>query len=71
MAEQPLSAKAIRELPDAEIQAQLEKLQQELWQSRQKVREGALQQTHTLSTLRRQIARIHTIVKEKESSAKR
>ena len=56
--------KELRGLGPAELQAQLEKLRQELWDQRVKAKEGALQQTHQLSEARRQIARIQTILRE-------
>ena len=66
MAEKHPSAKTLRELPEAEAQAQLEKLQADLWQQRVKAREGALQQTHLMPLIRRQIARINTILRERQ-----
>ena len=64
MAEKPSGAKELRGLGPVELQAQLEKLRQELWEQRVKAKEGALPQTHQLGEARRQIARIHTILRE-------
>ena len=64
MAQKLTTAKALRELPRADLLAQVEKLRQELWQHRIKTKEGAQQQMHHIPALRRQIARIHTVLKE-------
>jgi ribosomal protein L29 len=66
---QPLpKAKELRGLSPPERQAQLDKLRQELWQARQKVKEGSLQQMHLLPALRRQIARLLTVMNEHRGS---
>ena len=64
MAEKRLQAGALRGLPDADLRAQLAALRQELWQQRNKTGEGAQQQTHVIRAVRRQIARLHTVLKE-------
>ena len=64
MADKQPSAKELRTMPAAELTAQLQTLRQELWGYRTKARDGALQQTHLLRALRRQMARIQTIVGE-------
>ena len=66
MATKRLSTKDLRALPDADVQQQLDALRQELWQSRQKAKEGSLQQTHQIPATRRQIARIHTLLAERK-----
>ena len=66
-AQRPTTAKALRELPREDLLAQLEQLRQELWQHRVKIREGAQQQMHQIPTLRRQIARIHTVLREAQT----
>lgn len=48
----------------ADLTLELEKLRKELWDARIKIKEGALAQTHRVPLLRRQIARIHTIMNE-------
>ena len=55
--------KELRTLPEAELQAQLHKARQRLWQDRLKAREGALQQTHELRLTKRYIARVQTVMK--------
>ena len=64
MAEKRLGAKELRGVPQEDLRAQLAKLQQEFWQQRVKTREGSLQQTHQLRFMRRQMARIQTILVE-------
>lgn len=58
-------AKELRAQPEAELQAQLEKSRQELWQIRAKAKDGSAQQTHHARRLRRQIARLLTVAREK------
>ena len=59
-------AKELRALPEADLNAQLEKLRQELWQQRVKMKEGAQQQTHQGGDMRRQIARVLTVMRERQ-----
>ncbi len=66
MADKVLTIKELRGQSQTDLNAQLEKLRSELWQQRVKVREGALQQTHLLSAVRRQIARVHTVLREQQ-----
>ena len=54
--------KELRALPATELQAQLQTLRQELWQRRLKTKDGSLQQTHQLRLVRRQIARVQTLL---------
>ncbi len=62
MSKKAPNAKELRGMPEADLKTQLETLRQELWQSRAKARQGALQQTHLLRSLRRQIARAQTVL---------
>ncbi len=64
MAEKLPAAKELRAMPPTELQERLRTLRQELWQQRIKAKDGALQQTSQLGALRRQIARIHTLMRE-------
>lgn len=64
MAEKWPTTKELRTMPDAERGTHLDKLRSELWQARQKTAEGAQTQTHRFAALRRQIARIHTVLNE-------
>jgi len=67
MAEKRPLAKALRGLPEADLLAQLEKLRQELWQFRAKSTEGAQPQMHQVPAVKRQIARIHTVLRERRT----
>lgn len=69
MATTQTPVKDLRTMPEADLRAQLAQLQQDLWQRRMKARDGALPQTHHLPVIRRQIARIHTILTERARSA--
>lgn len=53
------------EMTEADLQAQLEALRKDMWHSRIKAREGALQQNHLMGAARKQIARIHTVLNQK------
>ncbi len=69
MADKRPDAKTLRGLPEGEVRAQLSQLRNELWQGRLKARDGSLQQSHHLPVIRRQIARIETILSEKRKDA--
>ena len=58
------ATQALRDMPVSDLQAQLAKLRQELWQNRLKARDGSLQQSHVLSQARRQIARVQTALRQ-------
>ena len=62
MAKMP-RAKELQTLTETDLTAHLEKLRQELWQARTKAKEGSLQQTHLLRMAKRQIARVHTVLR--------
>ena len=64
------SVKELRGFSAADLTGQLAKLREELWQQRVKIQEGAQQQTHRRSALRRQIARVLTVLNEQPSAAK-
>ena len=64
MAEKLPKVKDLRALPTTELQGQLQSLRQELWQHRLKAKDGSLQQTHQLRLVRRQIARVQTLLRE-------
>ena len=66
MAETRPAFSELRRLPGADLNTQLEKLRQELWQLRVKTKDGASQQTHHAAIIRRQIARIMTALREQE-----
>lgn len=66
MADRAPQPSMLRELPDADLQDQLKKLRDELWQHRLKAGTGSLQHTHVLTATRRQIARLHTAIRERQ-----
>ena len=59
----------LRALPEADLNAQLEKLRRDMWQSRVKAKDGSSQQTHRLLAFRRQIARIQTLLTERKAAS--
>ena len=65
MAEKRPSTQELRAVPEAELAGQVEQLRRELWQHRLKAKDGSLQQTHVLPALKRHIARIHTVLRER------
>ncbi len=67
MATKQPTTKELRAMPDAEMRVQFEKIQQELWRHRVKVREGSLPQTHLIPAMKRQLARMQTILRERTS----
>ena len=69
MAEKYPGAKALRALPDADLTERLGGLRREQWQHRLKAKDGSLQQTHLLSALKRQIARLQTVLRERRQGA--
>ena len=56
-------------MSEADLRTGMRKLTDDLWHSRQKTEEGALQQTHRFGAIRRQIARIQTILNEQRHAA--
>ena len=64
MAESRVTTKDLRALPADDLKTQLISLRKDLWHHRLKARDGSLQQTHLLSRLRRQIARVQTILRQ-------
>jgi large subunit ribosomal protein L29 len=68
MADKQPKAQELRALPEADLRAQLVKLRQELWGHRVKVKAGALPQTHLLPMVRRQIARLETVLRQRQGA---
>lgn len=60
--------KDLRELSINELDKKLRDLRQELLQSRLNKRTGQLERTHLLRELRHDIARVHTVLREKEAA---
>ena len=69
MADKWPTSKELREMAEPDLRTNLQKLTDDLWQSRQKTQEGALEQTDRFGKIRRQIARIHTVISEQRRSA--
>lgn len=67
MAQKYPGATELKELPVDELNSQMDQLRQDLWNARIKVSNGSLQQVNTLKQMRRQIARIQTVISEKQS----
>jgi large subunit ribosomal protein L29 len=64
-----IKPKELRAMPDEELRTQLSSLRTELWTARIKAKDGSLQQSHLLRSLRRRIARAQTIAGERGRSA--
>ena len=66
MAEQRSDAKALRALPAADPTAQVEAIRRERWEHRAKIADGSVRQTHRLRILKRQLARVLTVLHEQQ-----
>jgi ribosomal protein L29 len=62
-------AKELREMSETDLKEKAQQLHQELWRFRLKVREGAETHSHQASHLRRQKARIYTVLRERAKAA--
>ena len=58
------SAKELRVLPESELRDRLETLRRELWQIRLKTSAGSGQAPHQTRVMRRQLARVLTLLNE-------
>lgn len=63
-----MKSKDIRELSPVEIEKKLRDTRDELLQARLQKQTGQLENTHLLHELRRDIARLHTILTEKHNA---
>lgn len=61
-----MRAKELREMPDGELQAKLQELRERLVALRMKKRIGGLESPALLRTTRREIARILTLLRERQ-----
>lgn len=59
-----LRAKDLRDVPHTELKERLAQLQKELWQQRLKSIDGSLQHTHGITAVKRDIARVQTVLTE-------
>lgn len=64
-----MKTKEIRELPPTEIENRLRSTHEELLQLRLKKQTGQIEKTHQLRVLRKDIARLETILREKKAKA--
>ena len=64
-----MTSKEIRELSSVEIATKLREIREQLLQLRLRKQTGQVEKTHELRTLRKDIARLETILTEKKSKA--
>jgi large subunit ribosomal protein L29 len=62
-----MTAKEIRDLSPAEISAKLRELRESLLQSRLRKQTGQVEKTHELRSLRKDIARLETVLHQKQA----
>ena len=63
-----MTAKEIRDLAPAEITTKLREVREQLLQLRLRKQTGQVEKTHELRTLRKDIARLETILKQKKTA---
>lgn len=63
-----MKAGELRELPVTELTAKGRELRDQLWNARMKKATGQLENTAMLRTLRRDIARVETLLREKRGA---
>ena len=64
-----MTSKEIRELAPAEITTKIRDTREQLLQLRLRKQTGQVEKTHELRTLRKDIARLETILNEKKAKA--
>ena len=64
-----MKAKEIRELSTLEITTKIRELRESLLQSRLRKQTGQVEKTHELRTLRKDVARLETILRQKNKAA--
>jgi len=64
-----MTSKEIRDLAPAEITTKLREVREQLLQLRMRRQTGQVEKTHELRTLRKDVARLETILNEKKRSA--
>jgi large subunit ribosomal protein L29 len=64
-----MTPKEIRELSPAEITTKLREIRETLLQARMRKMTGQVEKTHELRSLRKDIARLETILKQKNKPA--
>ena len=63
-----MTSKEIRELSAVEIATKLREIREQLLQLRLRKQTGQVEKTHELRTLRKDVARLETILTEKKST---
>ncbi len=69
MADKRPKMSALRALPEQEVPSQVHTLHRELWTMRIKATDGSLQQPHQIRVIKRQIARLSTLLTERQREA--
>ncbi len=64
-----MTSKEIRDLAPAEITTKLREIREQLLQLRMRRQTGQVEKTHELRTLRKDVARLETILNEKKRAA--
>jgi large subunit ribosomal protein L29 len=64
-----MTSKEIRELSAAEISTKLREIRESLLQARMRKMTGQVEKTHELRTLRKDVARLETIIRQKNKPA--
>jgi large subunit ribosomal protein L29 len=64
-----MKAKEVRELSSSEVQTKLRETRDQLLQLRLRKNTGQIEKTHELRSLRRDIARLETVLTQKNSPA--
>lgn len=64
-----MTSKEIRDLAPAEITTKLRETREQLLQLRLKRQTGQVEKTHELRTLRKDVARLETILRQKQTAA--
>ena len=64
-----MTSKEIRDLAPAEISTKLREIREQLLQLKLRKQTGQVEKTHELRTLRKDIARLETILNEKKAKA--
>jgi large subunit ribosomal protein L29 len=64
-----MTSKEIRDLAPAEITTKLRETREQLLQLRLRRQTGQVEKTHELRTLRKDVARLETILRQKQTAA--
>jgi large subunit ribosomal protein L29 len=64
-----MTSKEIRDLSQAEITTKIREIRESLLQARLRKQTGQVEKTHELRSLRKDIARLETIIKQKNTPA--